>query len=470
LLLSLGCGQRIDDAGEAVRKATEPRASLCPERCPSIVLIIVDTLRADHLGVYGYDRPTSPGIDAWAKSGRIYENAMATSSWTLPSMASLLTGLLPSRHRAGQVPLVDGKKPGMVKDPKDLRGMVPDVATLAERLAPLGYRSGAFVTNSFLGSDFGVARGFEHYDHQNAWAERARRANETIDRALEWAQEDPDSPMLLMLHLFDPHLGYDAPEPIRGRFTRPLEGGRYDLPFLGEHGLSFGLVELEDRDREFILAAYDEEISWVDSEVERLRRELARTGVLEDAIVLLTSDHGEEFFEHQGFEHGHSNWQPVIHVPLILWGRGVLPGRVDSMVSLIDVVPTLLDAIGVAADEDLPGRSLWPNATTGEAITPAPLYVEANVYGPRQRSIIDWPEKLTTIVELDITLLFDLEKDPGEHHDLAAERPERVETLKARLLERINRNQRLAEAGAGSLDVDVDRDTSESLRSLGYVE
>jgi arylsulfatase A-like enzyme len=441
-----------------------------PRRPPSIVLIVVDTLRADHLGVYGYERPTSPNIDAWAQTGRVYLNAMATSPWTLPSMASLLTGQLPSRHRAGRVPLVDGRKPGFVKSPKELRTMVPDVATLAERVSPLGYRAGAFVTNSFLAEGFGVARGFDHYDQKNARARSARPANETVDRALAWVDEQGEAPLLIMVHLFDPHLGYDAPPPFRGRFTGPHEGGRYALPFLGEKGLSFGLVSLEERDRDFVRAAYDEEIAWVDGQVERLRAGLAARGVLDDAIVLLTSDHGEELFEHGGFEHGHATWQPVIHVPLILWGPGVRAGRAEPMVSLVDVFPTLLEAIGEAADPELPGQSLWPNATTEAPITDRTIFAEANVYGPRQRSIIDWPDKLIRIVEADITLLYDLAEDPGEQHDLSAQRPERVRALRARLDGQIEANERLADAGAASAGADVDADTHESLRSLGYVE
>jgi len=442
-----------------------------PQDPPSIVLIVVDTVRADHLGTYGYDRPTSPHLDAWAASGRVYERALAPSPWTLPSMASLLTGQLPSRHRAGQVPLVDGRKPGFVKNPRDdLRTMVDDVATLAERLKERGYRTGAVVTNSFLAEAFGVARGFDHYDQTNAFIKRSRPANKAVDASLSWLDSIGEGPFLLLVHFIDPHLAYAAPPPHRGRFTGPFKGGRYSFPFEGGKDLRFGLVALEERDREFIRAAYDEEIAWVDQEVERLRCGLESRGLLDDALVVLTSDHGEELFEHGGFEHGHAMWQELLSVPLIVWGPKVMPGRDAGLVSLIDIAPTLLEAVGDDAGQALPGISLWSNLTRELPLPARPLYAEASLYGPRHRSIVDWPDKLILVVEPGLKMLFDLSADPGERKDLAAERPERVDELMERLDSVIESNQRRAGMREDRPQVEIDAETVESLRSLGYVE
>jgi choline-sulfatase len=437
-----------------------------------VVLIVVDTLRADHLEPWGYERATSPHLANWSESGRVYERALATSPWTLPSVASILTGALPSRHRAGNVPLVDGRKPGLIHDPSLLTPLASDVTTLAESFRAQGYATGAVVTNSFLADEFGVRRGFDHYDYVPAFAKQSRRAGSSVDSALAWVEEQGDGPFFLMLHLFDPHLGYDAPPPVRGRFTNEFQGGRYTLPFIGEKGLGFGLIPLEERDEQFVRAAYDEEIAWVDSQIERLRQGLARAGLLDAALVILTSDHGEELFDHGSFEHGHSMFLEVLHVPLIVWGPGIVAGREHTWVSIADVAPTVREALGLPVQPDTAGRSLWSNLSQGQALENVPVYAEFNVYGPRQRTMLHWPDKLTHIVEHDVTLLYDLSADPAERESLAETLPEKAGALLARLDAVLAEAERASGEHGAATRADgrsIDPETEESLRSLGYI-
>ncbi|UCE87113.1 MAG: sulfatase [Deltaproteobacteria bacterium] len=314
-----------------------------PARPASAVLIVIDTLRADHLGAYGHARPTSPNIDRWSKRGALFEQALASSPWTLPSFGAIYTGRHPSQHRAGQL---------IVRQPPERTFARLDAATptLAERLSERGYATAAVVTNPFLHPSFGIARGIESYDYVRGDARRNRRASAVVDRALRWLDGRDARPFLLVVHCFDPHLAYDPPPSVRGRFTAGYTGS-LELPLNPLLQIRAGRVELDAADRRFIEAAYDEELLFVDAQVGRLLDGLEARGLLTDTLVMLTSDHGEEFFEHDGFEHGHSAYQELLHVPLVVWGPGVRPGRISPPVSHVDLVPTLLDALGQPVPE-----------------------------------------------------------------------------------------------------------------------
>ena len=179
----------------------------------SVILVVVDTLRADHLGTYGYLRPTSPNLDAWAQDGRVYEHAYSTSPWTLPAFASLYTGYLPLRHRAGMY-LWNPTSPATANR----------LSQASHPLAPLlrarGLRTGAIVNNLFLASVYGLNRGFEVYDYEPGDNRTIRRADVTVTRALDLIDTWNDRPFFLVVHLFDPHMSYDAPLPFRGVFTQ----------------------------------------------------------------------------------------------------------------------------------------------------------------------------------------------------------------------------------------------------------
>ena len=273
----------------------------------SVILVVVDTLRADHLGTYGYLRPTSPNLDAWAQDGRVYEHAYSTSPWTLPAFASLYTGYLPLRHRAGMC-LWNPTSPATANR----------LSQASHPLEPLlrarGLRTGAIVNNLFLASVYGLNRGFEVYDYEPGDNRTIRRADVTVTRALDLIDTWNDRPFFLVVHLFDPHMSYDAPLPFRGVFTQVYDS-QFTLPVEDLQTLQMEPLPLTETDWEFIRAAYDEEIRFVDEQLGRFRAGLAARNLLDTSLIILTADHGEELLDHGGFEHGHALWQELLGYP-----------------------------------------------------------------------------------------------------------------------------------------------------------
>lgn len=380
--------------------------------------------------------------------------AHATSPWTLPTFGSLFTGELPSVHHAGTYNLVDGRK--------KFWSLNDDLPTLAERLAQAGVVSGAIMNNSYLAPAFGVARGFQSYDTDGGEGSRFRRADEVVDRALEWLDDHGDGRFFLTIHFFDPHLDYVAPPPFRGRFTGG-SAGREKLDFMEIRRVARGGEG--ELDREVIRGAYDEEIAFVDDQLDRLFEALTEREVFDRALVLLTADHGEELFDHGGWEHGHSMYQELLHVPLIAWGAEVSPRRVDAPVTLLDVYPTVLDGLGVGAPEGARGTSLVPVLTGRGTPRARPLVAEHTLYGDELRAVVEWPWKLIERPSDGALWLYDLETDGSELRDLAGKRPEIVERLRDRL-----REVDLEAATPAAHGVELDAETRDQLRALGYID
>ncbi|MGD8815578.1 MAG: sulfatase [Acidobacteriota bacterium] len=424
----------------------------------SIVLVVVDTLRADHLGIYGYERATSPRIDAWSTGGRVFERAYATSPWTLPSFGSILTGRLPTAHAAGIK--ADGLAPGVdVATTRSFVTLAEGVPTVAEVLRAAGYATGAFVTNPFLDPGFGLDRGFTDYDYDQARMKDMRRAGPVVDASLAWIDSHAERPFLLLLHMFDPHLEYDAPPPYRGRFA---DATGFELPVSGVRQIRSRIPDMSGVERAFISDAYDEEVAYVDEQFGNLLDGLERRGRLRDSLLILTADHGEELFEHGGFEHGHSMYDEVLRVPLIISGPGVRVGRETTPVSLIDLATTVLGVAGEAAPAGMSGRSLM---VAGDPAL-RPLIAERALYGPETKTVIVWPYKAIVDVVDGGTRLFDLSADPDEKQDLAAERPDKLRELLGVLSAEMSEARR---GDAETRDAELDDDAVERLRALGYL-
>jgi len=424
-----------------------------PPRVRSVVLIIIDTLRADHLGAWGYPRPTSAELDRRVAQGALFERAFSPSSWTLPSFASLYTGLWPSAHGVGREPGSDRR----------FTSLAPGLRPLAEILAGYGFATAAVANNPFLHPGFGLARGFGAYHYVYGNLARQPRASQIAWDALRWLDaRDPDRRFLLAVHFFDPHLSYDPDPSVRGTFTAGY-GGSLALPLGGFGKANAGWAPRELSDRAFVAAAYDEELLFVDHQLARFFAGVEQRGLWDETLVVLTADHGEELFEHGGFEHGHSLHQEVLHVPLVIWGPGVRPGRIATPVSLVDVLPTLLDALGLPPAPGLAGVSLWPLAMRGAPLAERALVAEGVLHGPERRALVRWPWKLLE-VDGGAPRLFDLMADPAERSDLAAADPERVRALAAEL----------AELRAGPTAVgpapDLDDTTRRQLSGLGYLD
>jgi len=445
--------------------------SRAPGPARSVVLIVVDTLRADHLGVYGHAAATSAALDARAPRGALFERAFAPSSWTLPSFASLYSGVWPADHGVG-------REPGSTDR---FTALPARIGVLAEILAERGFATAAIVNNPFLHPGFGLARGFETYRYVYGNLKHQPRASQIAWAGLRWLDEwaqagrearrspeeadprrDPARRFLLVLHFFDPHLAYDPHPSVRGRFTSDYPGP-LALPFGGVGPANPSWTPADPEDRRFVAGAYDEELLFVDLQLERFFAGLEERGLAEETLVVLTADHGEELFDHGGFEHGHSLYQELLHVPLAFWGPGVRPGRIDAPVSLVDVLPTLLDALGLPPVPGLDGLSLWPLIARRETLPERPIVAEGTLHGPERRALVRWPWKLLE-VEGGPPRLYDLERDPAERQDLASAQPERLRALGEELASL--RARREPPAPAPEIDERVRRDLS----GLGYLE
>jgi arylsulfatase A-like enzyme len=456
---------------------------------PNFLLISIDTLRADHLGAYGYARDTSPHIDRFAARSRRYENATAPTPWTLPSHAALLTG----RH-----PLDLGIA--------DLSSALPEgVATLAEWLRGAGYATAAFVDSrprGFVGAERGFARGFDVYEHEPRSAGGAFRddAAATVDAALAWLDgRDPSRPFLLFLHTKSVHAKraqrwvldpaaiaesdapYDKPEPWRSRFlpggrTRfawhdPAEpevsGARY-LERLNERLASGALAPADvgaERVAELV-ALYDAGIGYVDHHVGRLLEGLEERGLEQSTVVVLTSDHGESFLEHRLLLHLELRPE-TLHVPLIVHDPQDGDGAViEAPVGLVDVAPTLAARAGLALPPGLAGTPLPAGDVPASHREPELAYYHLrDGYLYEGWSLDDGGWKLR--VERfgrgapSQVALFDVRGDP--HERAPRSEPGRLRAMQAAL-----ETRRASGARAPARSIELEAETREELRALGY--
>ncbi len=451
-------------------------------RPPNILLIVIDTLRADHLSAYGYSRPTSPHIDALARSGALFEDASSVSSHTRPATASMLTGLYPAVHGA-----------------VGFQGSVsPDVRTLAEALGEAGYRTVGFHRNGNISERFGFGRGFDLWVgvEKGVWRKLRRETPKEVplriswiddslvtEKALDFFSEAGESPFFLYLHLADPHDPYTPPkdsdlfpaDPLTPTaelfYQQPVRSATQEKPVLNR--LRLGRLPLDDLTRRQVVELYDAEIAASDAQVGRILTGLAESGLSDETVVLLTSDHGEEFWEHGDLGHGHSHYQELLHVPFIVAGPGIAPRRLDTPVSLIDLAPTILDFAGLEVG-DLPGRSLLPELTSRRQLESIPVYSESlmrtDFYADSLlfRSLRVDDLKLTLDFRRKRKLLFDLAVDAGEHNNLGATESGQRRQLLETLLRTHSENLRAGRQMVAST-TDVPEDLAARLQALGYV-
>lgn len=401
----------------------------------NVLLITLDTTRADHLGCYGHGGIRTPGLDALARDGVLFETAYAPAVITLPSHASILTGLLPPAHG---VRANSGQR------------LSPGTATLAGSLKEAGYRTGAVIGAFVLDARFGLDEGFDSYDDDLPEAGRQNRkfpersATEVTDAALGWLSGGGGEKWFLWVHYYDPHMAYKPPSPYREEYAGSL---------------------------------YDGEIAYMDTEIGRLLAGIARMGAARRTIVIAAGDHGEglqeldqELKDHGEQGHGIFLYDETARVPLIVSAPGMLeaPRRISSVVRLIDIVPTIRDMLKLPALDSLPGASLWPmmQGHTGE--TPRPAYSEATspfvMYGWSPLASLregDWK-----YIQAPRPELYDMAADPAERINLLAADRERAAAMKRRL-EGIHDGA--LESGAGAERLPATSEEMEKLRSLGYV-
>ena len=425
----------------------------------SLVLVSIDTLRADHLGCYGYGRPTSPSIDRMASSGIVFRNATAAASWTLPSHASMLTGLDPSRHGAVEFGFTTPIPPG--------------VTTVAERHWEAGYDTGAFTDGFFVSAALGFDQGFDRFRGPTQLEAAAR---ENLGLALDWMKARDGRPFFAFVHTYEVHMPFAPPPPFDEMFTSDY-AGPYRRQFTYE---DFVALEKAGGTRdpqliEHLKALYDGEIRHVDDAVGAFLRGIEDSGLARDTCVVLTSDHGEEFGEHGDLLHAKPKlYQELLHVPLIVWcpSRFAEPRVVDDLVGLVDIAPTLLDLAGVDPLAGVDGQSLVG------ALQGRPLDAGRDVLSHVDGSVDKRPGDVAALrrgrfkrirSSVDRTdSLFDLEADPGERTDASAKAPLARSEIGALLDARLARPRAAASDPAAS-PARPSEATGERLRALGYV-
>ena len=417
----------------------------------NLLLISLDTLRADHLGCYGYGRPTSPFLDSLAKDGVVFERAFSAAPWTLPSHTSLFTGLYPSQH---------GVKNEGFSVPKD-------VLTLPQALGERGFATAAVVSAHFLAPRYGLDRGFERYIVVPTNTRHGGAATTVSAYGLEWLAKENRRPFFLFLHYMDIHSDYAAAPRFESLFSAPYQGPvdgstRQLREFMGKQ------IAFDAADRARLVDLYDAEIRQLDGALETLFTKLREQGTLEHTLVVVTADHGEEFFEHGGVLHGQSHYQELLHVPLILVGPGLPRGRrIATPVSLVDLAPTLLALFGAPAPLTLAGRDLAPLWRTPDASWPErDLFAEADRTIERrdtERAVIRGDWKLVLHRDTGERELYDLAADPREQANLAQQDPARAAQLADELTSALASEKHAPELPP------VSDDERRQLQALGYL-
>jgi arylsulfatase A-like enzyme/Flp pilus assembly protein TadD len=415
----VSCGGAADDGGSGA----VPEPSYRSEGT-SLLLVTLDTLRADRLGCYGHAGAETPALDELASDGVLFEQALCQVPQTYPSHTSLLTGTYP---------ISNGVR---INGPTTLGG---ELETLAEAFRTRGYRTGAFIAAAVLDEVFGLARGFEVYDdhmgEKKVYGEELeeRSGDKVVDSALAWLEGRPEVPFFAWVHLFDAHDPYDPPSPYRERFDDP----------------------------------YDGEIAFVDAQVRRLIDWLEARGLKESTLVVVVGDHGEAFGEHGENSHGMFIYDSTMLVPLLFVQPGTLPGglRVPEPVGVVDVFPTVFELLGWELPEEVEGVSRAAACRSGRVESPSPVYGESEYgrLGFGWAPLKSWTTERWKYIEAPQPELYDRSADPDELENLVEEYPD----VAARLREELRAKIATMEPRAGGEAADPE--TLARLQSLGYV-
>ncbi len=445
----------------------EPPAPLGPNRPrdlprhdpPLVLLYVIDTLRADHLDNTQVTRTRSPAFAALMQDGVVFETTFAQSTWTKPTVASILTGQPPWIHGA--------------ENAKD--ALPGEIETLAERLQQGGYRTAAFSANGFVSEVFGFDNGFEHF---YLTPEYDATASQVHDKALRWLADEPEQSTFLFVQTIDPHAPYSPAEPFRSQYVSetvaPDAGSVAYMNELAKTRRQPELIEIED-----LKSLYSAEVASQDHQFATLIEELQTRDLYDPALIVVLSDHGEEFYEHGSWTHGRTLHREVLQVPLIIkfphgWAAG---SRISQPVQQIDLLPTLLEALGLEGAADLPGHSLLcavEEATSGIPVDcdvnrSRPIFSTLHYHQNHWLGVIheDWKLILPGTERLvGNARLFDLRVDRAETDNVAALYPVRVGYLSSLIRSELRRRAAFVEPK----EVELDAETAERLEALGYLD
>jgi len=423
---------------------------------PNLIIILVDTLRADHLHYQGYHRRTSPRIDALAEVSQVFTHHHSTASRTGPSVASIFTGLYPRSHGVVN-PFTEYDAKGTLAD---------DQTTLAEILAARGFECSGFIANPNVSGHFGFAQGFETYEYLSSMA-----APDINRKAVEKLKTRDNRPFFLYLHYMEPHSPYWAPETYRSLYADP----QYHGPITGAHqqlqDIVLGRLVPDSSDVEEMKALYDQEIRYFDDEFGRLLDFLGDQGLRDNTIIVFVADHGEEFLDHGSAFHGYTLYEEQLRVPLFIYDPRIKhPHRIDAITRHVDILPTVLDLLGIDYDGLRQGRSLVPLIEAKEETgPPPPVFAETSLRSVRisqKRSfMVDGWKLIETIVPEEREELYHVASDPAERHDLIDDEQKVAADLRTRM-RRFMEGLPVAKGGV----VQLKQEEIERLRSLGYIE
>lgn len=459
-----------------------PSAAAASER-PNVVLVSIDTLRADPLASYGGTPGVTPHLDRVAAEGVTFRNAIVAAPWTLPSVGSIMTGLYPRHHGAGA--------PTNRRDPLGRSRLADGPQTLAAWLRAAGYRTHAVVTNPYLALRYGLGRGFDGYENLTIESEFflagrdatlirllrrlcpgcvvGDRGATVSRRAIAWLEGARDAgPFFLWVHYIDAHPPYGASRHKTFRGDTVL-GATRRAPAMrvspDPARLRSGEIQLSAAEKETVRALYRDEVAGVDAAVGEVVDALDRLGLGDRTLLVVASDHGEEFWEHGGVEHGHTVYDELVRVPLLMRMPGRLPAGavVDGIARTVDVAPTVAELVGAPAFPACDGASLLP-LVRGENEAPRVALVENMLFAAERigirtadRKYVRWASGKEEV--------YDLAADPGEQRDLAG-----VASVVAPLRAAAADVEHVLAARATPVAAPAASATVGALRSLGYVE
>ena len=489
-----GCEQK-GESPTAAALESKPRIGVLPKGAPkpNIVFILVDALRADRLGVFGHRGNLTPTIDTIANEGVTFARCVAPAPWTLPSVASLFVSYYPGVHKATSYGAVESMEQGKTAYQSVLSD---EFETLAEALKAHGYDTAGFCANKFIRERYGFAQGFDHFD--TSFAENTVEGSNVNEAALKWLEgRGAGKPFFMYLHYMDAHGPYNSDpkfmDPLMGRVEanpdkQLLSPGEFKAinAYLKKPPTKTSDPERYERlkgYREYWEARYEAGVAEADFYLHQLVQRLTEMGVWQDAYVILLADHGEALCEHGIWDHGYSQYQTDLHVPLILRWPNVLPARqgVGRLASLIDVMPTILDQLGLRPGESLQGVSLVDHISGRLPDKPLARFAEAVKAGKAEYALFVAGTKLITTEVPTRKLpdgttskpgarhqLFNLATDDTEKYNLAGQKPEVLERLTMVLAGFMNANQ-TAKPGLAVSKRAVEQATMAHLEALGYV-
>lgn len=457
-----------------------------PGKRPNVVFILVDTLRADHLPMYGYSRQTAPTLTALAQQGIAFSRMYTQAPWTKPSVATLFSSLYPTVHKVNRY----------------LDCVTDSITALPEVLRANGYKTFGVSANALISPTFGYAQGF---DELRVWGIMSAfrltvmgrlwgvitdgrflreghrtRAGVVTDAALEWVSQNQQVPFFLYIHYLDPHWPYRPPAPYDQAFNY-----RTDPPRRAEGSDPLKLPPNKKAPERIgrILDQYDGEILYTDAQIARLLQGLEQLGLLKDALVIVTSDHGEEFYEHGRAGHGQSVYEELLRVPFLLWWPGHLSAgdRYDAMVGLIDVMPTLLTLLEIEAPLGLQGTSfaaalLKLGGPQPERALFAEVFVDGVPGARRSSALVSVSAGRNKLIrhlygpQQGLEEFYDLETDPLEQTNRASQAQMQVAALRQELDGFNALTSEAAQRVEAQQLEKLDRDTERKLRSLGYIK